>query len=466
MRRGIAIGWGAGLLLAASAVPARAEGPTYHREVAPILQKHCQDCHRPGEVAPFPLLDFEHARKRAADLVAVTSTGRMPPWPASTEYGGPFLDERILPEADVDTLAAWLEAGCPEGDPADGPEPRTFASDWPLGEPDVVLTMPESYALEAAGDDDFRVFVLRTDLPEDRWIKAVDFKPGNRRVVHHVIAAVDTSGVGRELDDKDPGPGYTAIGGFGDGVPIRAFLPIWTPGARPKYAPEGAGYVLPKGADVLIQVHYHKSGKPEADATSIGLYLADEPQSQAVRTGFVFPNPSPIQALKLAAKARAAQETGRRPSLEEMMGEVLVIPAGEAHYRVESSTDSGMMGRPLRRDVLLTSVMPHMHWLGKEFTFTAVKPDGTRVPLIRIDRWDFNWQGTYAFAEPIPLPAGTNFEMEATFDNSDANPYNPAHPPRRVVWGNGTNDEMCIGIYEYIVDDRPAPADGRGDGTP
>ncbi|WP_152052541.1 ascorbate-dependent monooxygenase [Tautonia marina] len=425
-----------------------ADVPTYHRDVAPILQRHCQDCHRPGEVAPFSLLEYDHARRRASDLLLVVEERRMPPWPASKDFGGPFRDERILSDAEIDTLQRWLDADTPEGDPADAPEPLTFAGDWPMGEPDLILTMAEPYALGAEGDDEFRVFVLPTDLPEDRWIRAVDFKPGNRRVVHHVIAGTDTSGRARELDAEDETPGYSAVGGFGDGVPIRSFLPIWVPGSTPRDAPEDAGYLLPKGADVLIQVHYHKSGKVEEDATAIGLYFSDEPLGREVRTGFVFPDVSMFQAMKARA---AMQEKGGRPGLNEFMREVLVIPPGEANYEVKGSTrQGGVMGRPLGRDVLLTAVMPHMHWLGKDFTLTAVLPDETRVPIIRIDRWDFNWQGTYALLEPVFLPEGTWFEMVAHFDNSAENPNNPSHPPVLVRWGDQTNDEMCIGIFEFV----------------
>jgi hypothetical protein len=184
-----------------------------------------------------------------------------------------------------------------------------FTSDWPLGEPDLVLTMGEAVRAGASGDDDFRVFVLPTNLPADRWIRAVDFKPGNRRVVHHVLAGVarDKSGRARELDAKDPKPGYTSAGGFGDGVQVMGFLPIWTPGSRPRYTPEGSGYFLPAGADVLIQMHYHKSGKVETDATSIGLYLSEAPLPKRVQTGFLFPSPSPFALAKLMVKAKLAQ---------------------------------------------------------------------------------------------------------------------------------------------------------------
>jgi len=467
--------WKLGLLCGVVALTSRVElvaaektAPTYHKDVVRILQRNCQDCHRPNQVAPFALLTYEQARRRAADLAHLTAERTMPPWPASLSYGGPFRDARVMTDAEIATLQAWVEAECPEGDPNDAPAPRTFSSAWPLGEPDLTLTMPEPYQVDASGDDDFRVFVLKTNLPEDRWIRSVDFRPGNRSVVHHVIASVDASGRGRELDAADPGPGYFALGGFGDGVPIRAFLPIWTPGAKPRYCPEGTGYMLPKGADILIQVHYHKTGKPETDATEVGLYLSKKPLLRQVHTGFVFPNISVKQAMAARQKIEAAKKAGKQPHIDDLLRDVLVIPAGEANYEVKASTKQrlGMMSRPLNRDILLTSVMPHMHWLGKDFTFTVVLPDGkTRVPLIKIDHWNFKWQGTYAFKEPIRVPKGSWFEMEAHFDNTDSNPFNQSKPAKLVRWGEGTNDEMCIGIYEWVaVEGDPEPVPRRGDG--
>ncbi len=452
MRRSISLGLLGSLCFVSAS---RGDSPTYYKDVVPILQKNCQDCHRPGQVAPFSLLTYDQARKRAADLAHVTSEKLMPPWPASPGVGGPFRDERILTDAEIGTLKAWSEAGCPEGDVKNAPTPRKFDSDWSLGKPDLVLTMPEAFELGAAGNDEFRVFVLKTNLPKDRWIRAVDFKPGNRKIVHHIIAGIDTSGKARELDAKDPGPGYTSIGGFGDGVPLKGFLPIWTPGSRARYTPEGSGYVLPAGADLLIQIHYHRNGKVETDATEVGLYLSEEPLPKQVRTGFVFPNVPQDQMMSMMTKAQEARTAGKQLAIDELLHDVLVIPAGETNYEVKANSKAGIMGRPLSRDILLTSVMPHMHWIGKDFTFTAILPDEkkTRVPLIEIKHWNFNWQGTYAFVEPIKLPKGTYFEMVAHFDNSDKNPLNQNKPPKIVNWGNQTNDEMCIGVYEYVVAD-------------
>ena len=449
--------WG-GLVILTALVPARAESPlprpaapTYHKDVAPILQKHCQDCHRPGQVAPFAMLTFEQARKRAADLAHVTGERIMPPWPASTTYGGPFADQRVLSDAEIATLRTWADADTPEGNPSDAPPPREFVSDdWPLGKPDLVLTNSEPYQLSASGDDEFRVFVLPTRFEKDRWIRAVDYRPGNRKVVHHVIGGIDSSGSARKKDKADPLPGYSSVGGFGDGVPLRGFLPIWTPGSRPRYAPKDAGYVLPAGTDVLIQVHYHKSGKPETDLTEIGLYLSDSPLPKRVETGFVFPD---ITQNQMVAAVQKLKDPNRRPELEDFMRDILVIPAGEARYVVKASTKKTAMGRPLPRDILLTSVMPHMHWLGKGLHVLGLwLPDEakTRIPLIKIDHWNFNWQGTYALAEPVRLPKGAWLEMEAHFDNSADNPLNPSKPPKLVHWGNQTSDEMCIGIFEFV----------------
>jgi hypothetical protein len=452
MRRTI---WALGALMTL-ATPALADEPvpTFHREVVRVFQKHCQDCHRPGQVAPFSLLSYDHARKRAADIVRVTEDRRMPPWPADPNYGGPFRDQRVMTEAEIDTLRAWVEAGCPEGDNTDAPAPREFASDWPLGKPDLILTMEEAYELTAEGNDDFRVFVLKTDLPEDRYIRAVDFKPGNRTVVHHILAGVDTSGRARELDAADPKPGYYSIS-FGEGVPMRNFLPFWTPGSRPREAPEGTGYLLPKGGDVLLQIHYHKSGKVEKDASSIGLYFSDQLLTRKVDIGVVFPAFPLDKVFAALNKVKEDRKVGRSMDIDELMKSFMVIPAGEENYEIKGTSRNMFLGAPLSRDILVTAVVPHMHWLGKDFTMKAVLPDGGEIPMIKIDRWDFNWQGTYVLEEPVRVPKGAWFELVAHFDNTDANPVNPQKPARTVYWGNQTNDEMCLGAFEFI-----SPEDG------
>ena len=403
------------------------EGPTYHENVEPILRTHCQECHRPGQVAPFSLLSYDQARKRAGDLAAVASDRVMPPWHASTTEGGPFRDVRVMTDSEIATLLAWAEAGAPEGNPDAAPPPPDFGSDWERGEPDLVLKPSEAYSLGASGRDEFRVFVLPTGLTEGRWVSAIDFRPGNPKVVHHVLAAFDTAGRAKRLDAADRAAGYATFSGFGQVLPGVPLLPSgglggWAPGKGASVSPEGVGRWLPAGADVLLQVHYHKSGKAETDATSIGLYFAEGPIDKQVLGRAVFP------------------PRGRgfgRPELR--------VPAGSANHEVTGELT-------LRDDFHLTAIVPHMHWLGKDFRLTAERPDGSRTTLIQIDQWDFNWQDTYELTDPIALPSGTKIAMEAHFDNSAANPANPSDPPKEVVWGEQTTNEMCIGFLQMTRD--------------
>ncbi len=402
-------------------LPAQGASPTYHREVERILQKQCQDCHRPGQVAPFPLLTFDQARKRAADLVSVTHDRQMPPWPASTREGGPFRDARILTDPEIAMLAAWVEAGCPEGDAADAPPARRFGSGWALGEPDLILTVPEAYTLKAEGPDEQRIFVLPTGLTAGRWVTGIEYRPGNAKVVHHVIGGVDTKRRGRVLDEADPKPGYRVFGGFGF-LP-EGFMSGWSPGRNDAFAPKGSGRYLPANSDLVMQVHYHPSGKEEVDQTRVGLYFAKEPVDKELSVRMVSP---PRGGL-----------LGLMPNLK--------IPPGANHHEVAGSI-------VLDDDRHLLGITPHMHWLGKDFRMTATLPDGSKRALIRVDRWDFNWQGVYDLVEAIPLPKGTRIDMLAHFDNSAANPDNPSSPPVEVRWGEQTTDEMCLGFLYFTRD--------------
>jgi hypothetical protein len=426
------LGLAAGLVTVLGAVPVGAaeKAPTFHRDVVRILQDECQDCHRPGEVAPFSLLTYEQARKRASDIAAVVEARKMPPWPASTTEGGPFRDARVLSSDEIATLTTWAEAGCPEGDPKDGPSPRTWNSEWALDKPDLELTMPEPYSLGAEGRDEFRVFVIPTGLTEGKWVSAIDLKPGNTKVVHHVLAAFDTAGRARTLDKADPDPGYKVFGGFG--IFPTGGIGGWAPGKRPQALPDGVGRYLPAGSDLLLQIHYHKSGKPETDASRIGLYFAGRPVDKQVRGNAVTP-----------------------PRAGVFVKPKLLIPAGDSSYEVTGTST-------IEQDSHVTAVAPHMHWLGKDFLLTATRPDGSKVTLIRIDDWNFNWQGTYDFVAPLPLPKGTRIDMRAHFDNTAQNPANPSSPPKDVKWGEQTTDEMCIGFMQLTFDDehrgnRPPP---------
>lgn len=378
--------------------------PTFTKHVAPILWKNCASCHRPGEVGPFSLLTYDDAAKRASFLADITADRRMPPWKAEPNFGH-FNDERILSDADIKTLREWAKAGAPEGDKKDLPTPPQFVEGWQLGTPDLILEMPEEFEVPADGPDIYRCFVLPIPTTENRTVAAAEFRPGNRRVVHHAIMYLDANGAGRQKDAKDPGPGYTSFGG--PGVLPTGGLGGWAPGAMPRKLPEGTGKFLRKGSDMLLQLHYHPDGKPAKDRSMVGIYFTKQPATTIVG-GLAILNTR------------------------------LSIPAGEKRHQVSAKSEA------LPCDVNLLGLGPHMHLLGREMKVTAKKPNGDVEPLFWTKDWDFNWQGSYGYAKPVRLPKGSVIEVEATYDNSADNPHNPNSPPKRVTWGEQTTDEMCL----------------------
>lgn len=394
---------------------------TYYRDVLPILQNQCQVCHRPDEVAPFALMTYKQAVNWADDIKEFTQNRKMPPW--KPVDGPAFQHERKLSAKELATLAQWADNGTPAGDPTDAPPPRRFPSGWQLGTPDLILTVPADYHLGANGNDVFRSFVLPTNLAEDKYVTAVELRPGNPRIVHHALTFIDTTGQARKLEqqekdrakdaaEKDAGPGYSAS--MGIGFLPRGGLGGWAPGQVPHHLPEGTGYFLPKGADVVLQIHYHRDGRDEQDRTSIGLYLAKKPVERRFQ-GMVIP------------------------------GRFFMIPAGDASYRVAG-------GIICQQDCQIHAVTPHMHMLGKEIKITLTPPDGKPQTLLAIKDWDYNWQETYFFKEPIAIKAGTRLDMEAVFDNSAQNPSNPNNPPRAVFAGRQTTNEMCFGFLGATSD--------------
>ncbi len=390
---------------------AAVKAPTFDRDIAPILYDKCAVCHRPGEVAPFSLLSYGDAAKRAKQIARVTGERIMPPWKAEPGYGE-FANDRHLTTDQIDLIQEWAKSGAVEGSAADLPPAPKFTDGWTLGEPDVVLEPDEDFHLAAEGPDLYRCFVIPSKFTEDHYIAAMEIRPGNRKVVHHVIMHFDTTGAARELDAKDPGPGYTAFGGVG--FKSGGTIGGWAPGNYPTYLPDGVGRFVPKGADLVMQVHYHRSGKPETDRTKVGLYFAKGPVDKRLRARMV---------LKF----------------------LLRIPPGDPDYVVHSSIT-------LENDVTAYRVTPHMHLLGKDMKVTAILPDETAVPLVHVVNWDFNWQTSYEFAKPIRLPAGTKVTLEAHYDNSSKNPLNPHNPPEVVHWGEQTTEEMCIAFLNFTLD--------------
>ncbi len=387
--------------------PPKVAPPTYAREVSRILQKNCQECHRKGQVGPFPLETYEQARKRSRDIADVAEDRVMPPWKPVPGIGPKFRHDRSLSDAEIATLVSWANSGAPEGNPADLPPPATFADDWALGMPDLILEPAEPYAIPADGPDIYRCFVVPTDLPDDVYISAIEYRPGNRRVVHHMLTYVDVKGEARKRDAKDPGPGYECFSG--PQVEIHGDLGGWAPGNEPSRLPEGIGRCLPKGADVVMQLHYHPSGKAETDRSRIGLHFSRKPIKQILHW------------------SAAINMEGLR------------LPAGARDVEIKAAW-------PVPVDVKAHAVTPHMHLLGRDMLMSVTYPDGRTEDLVKIADWDFAWQNTYYFAKPLDLPKGSVLKVVAHYDNSAGNPRNPNHPPKPVHWGEATTDEMCIGF--------------------
>jgi peroxiredoxin len=436
--------------------PAADAGVSYHRDVVPILQQHCQSCHRPGEVGPFSLMTYKQAVNWASDVTQYTHDRKMPPWKPTA--GAEFKNTRSLSDKQIATLAAWEKAGCPEGDPKDAPPPMKFPDGWQLGEPDLVLTPEEDMHVAAGGADLFRCFVLPTGLTEDKYIVAYEVKPGNAAVVHHALNFFDTTGNARKLLDRekakaaknpnpaDHGPGYSVAMGIGfiplpadakPGIPPIGSFGGWAPGQLGTRFPEGTGYYLPKEADVILQVHYHRTGKPEADRPKIGLYFAKKPVEKRWQTLAVGEAGNPLFPL-LATN----------------------IPAGKPDHVIKRAAW-------LTADANLHSVLPHMHLIGRSIKVTMTPPGGEPVVLVDIKDWDYNWQETYWFKEPIRAKAGTRLEVEGVYDNSTSNPNNPNNPPQVVLFGEQTSNEMLFGFIgatpvgkERLRLSRMAPAGG------
>ncbi len=382
--------------------------PTFSKEVAPILQKNCQQCHRAGQVGPFPLVTYEQARKRADDISNVVLDRRMPPWKPDPKVGPALKHSKALSDDEIAVIAAWAESGAPEGDKADLPAPPTYRDGWALGDPDLILEPSEDFAIPAEGDDIYRCFVIPTNLPEDKYIAAIEYQPGNRKVVHHVLTYVDTAGQARKRDEADPGLGYTCFSG--PGIEVTGDLGGWAPGNEPAFLPDGVGRILKSKGDVVMQVHYHPSGKPETDRTRIGVYFARKPIKQ-------------ILHWNLAANFG------------------LVIPPQSKNFEVDAGWKIPEQGWKVPVDVTALAVTPHMHTHGRDMTVTVTYPDGRNEDLIRIGDWDFNWQNTYYFEKPIDLPKGTLVKVRAHYDNPSQ---------KRVTWGEATTDEMCIGFLAVV----------------
>lgn len=424
--------------------PVIEHGPVeFHRDIEPLLQKHCQRCHHPGEVAPFSLMTFDQAVQWSADIKSYTADRLMPPWSATG--GLPLQNDLSLRPDEIDLFARWVDEGCPRGDPADAPPPMTFPDqeDWQGSRPpNLVLTMPGTFHLAAQGEDHYRTIVLPLNNSEELYVERIAFIPGNRKAIHHCLVFYDGTGlplaaqnrlgnpVPKGSDDEDYGPGYDS--GMGLGFVPNPIQPVrnaanaggqlvgWVPGAGPLDFPPGVRRVIPSDAAILMQIHYVRTGKPEIDDSSrIAIWFTKEPPP-LYSHGYLL-------------------DTDFR-----------LIPKGDASFKT-----TGL--REITSDCHLWLMAPHMHRLGKEFRIWYQPPDSTnRELLLEITDWDFNWQHRYLPKEPFPMKKGGRLHAEAVYDNSVDNPRRPPGPERTVFLGESTDDEMGFAIIGTIVEEPPS----------
>jgi len=398
-----------GCALAFDPVAERALDVTYHNRISRIIQNNCQTCHRVGGVAPFPLETYDQVFGRRAMIAYMTENHRMPPWFAHRDVGQ-WANDRSLSERDLNDLLAWAKGKAPEGDPRDGPLPRTWVAGWNIGKPDAILEIPKPFDIPAQGVVDYQYMYVKTDFPEDRWIERMEIRPTAPEAVHHVLVFLEAP----LPPGKEPGPDFQ--GG------IDGFFAATVPGTFGTFYPEGAAKRLPKGSWLKFQIHYTPRGTAKVDQTRLALVFAKGPPEQEVATGSAY-------------------------------NAEFAIPPGAPNHEVKAEY-------VFKRAGTLLSFFPHMHLRGKAFRYDLVLPDGSEQELLRVPRYDFNWQLFYSLKTPLPVPAGARLRATAWYDNSTGNPFNP-DPSKEVKFGEQTSDEMMIGYFDWL----PAPHSNWALGT-
>lgn len=391
---------------------------TFNEHIAPIIHQNCTTCHRPEQSGPFPLITYRDVKKRSLTIEEVLLDRYMPPWKPVNENIH-FANDRRLTEKQIDLFSAWVKDGAPEGDSSKKPKTPEYPSGWYLGKPDLVVTMNGKFEIPAGGKDIYRSFVFPVNLPADKWVKAVELRPKAKSSMHHALFFIDTKRQARQLDGSDGKAGIRGMGFLrgqsGRNIdPSAAFggsggLGGHVPGAVPSKLPGDLAMFLPKGSDVIMQTHFHPSGKKEVEQAELALYFVDK----APKINLV-----PIQIPPVFGATKGIN-----------------IPAGEKNYVVEDS-----LTLPVPVKAML--VGGHAHYICSSMKMTATRPDGKTLTLMEIDDWDLDWQDRYQFKKPIDLPAGTVLKTRLVYDNSADNPENPFSPPRRITWGQKSTDEM------------------------
>jgi len=412
------------VLVFASTLGAEApQNPSFNRDVLPILQNRCQECHRPGEIAPMPFVTYKQTRPWAKAIREAVLLRKMPPWFAEPGCG-PFGNDRSLTGQEIDALVKWADAGAPEGSVKDRPPTRQWTEGWNIANPDAVFAMPHAFALPPSGDVEYQYIVIPTGFTEDKWVRDAELRPGNRAAVHHAVVYIRERGLtwlwGALTGVPFVPPGLTPRERLSNGATTSDILLVYSPGNVPVKWEPGLAKLVPAGADLVFQLHYTTSGHASNDQTSLGL---------------VFTRDSP----------------GRRVLTLQIGNDRFIIPPGDPHYRVAA-------WGTLPNDATLMSFFPHMHLRGKSFEYNLVEPGGKRRTLLRVTPYNFYWQLSYQLAHPLALKAGAEIECVGYFDNSRGNPNNP-DPEDAVRFGPQSREEMMIGFFDVAVDariDKPA----------
>jgi len=417
----------AALMVAGVARPVtNAASVTYHQDIAPLIADRCAMCHHDGGSAPFALETYADVKRRAALIATVTRNRYMPPWKADPS-NGPFVGQHPLSDAEIALITEWAAGGAIEGDPsgAAGSPPgnreaatadRGSTSGWQLGTPDLIVTPTAPYTLQADGTDVFRIFVLPLPVSTTRFVRGLEFRPGNPKVVHHANIRVDTTHAARALDEADPRPGYSGLIPHAAHYPEGHFLG-WTPGQVAPLSPNDLAWTLERDTDLVVEIHMQPSGKPESVQPSVGIYFGDTAPT-------------------------------RTPAMLRLGRQSIDIPAGDQRYTI---TDSYTV--PV--DVRVEALQPHAHYRARDIRGEATLPDGSKRELIHIRDWDFRWQHVYRFVTPFWLPKGTTLSMEYRYDNSATNVRNPERPAKRARWGQRSSDEMGDLWIQVLTRDEP-----------
>jgi mono/diheme cytochrome c family protein len=384
---------------------------TFNKDILPIFQKNCQECHRPGEIAPMSLLTYTDARPWAKAIKTAVLEQKMPPWFADPKVGH-FANDRRLSQADIQTLVAWVDHGAPEGDAKDKPAARTFQSGWNI-KPDMVIEMPKAFQLPATGTIDYQYILVKGDIKEDLWVKEAEMRPSNNAVLHHGKVWVRPPG-SHWMENATPGVPYSTGMGRNSTSEGNDIIGKYNPGLGAQaFNIDGSAKLIPKGSDFVFELHYTAIGKPATDISRVGLVLSKEPPANRYYT-----SPGTPAALNL------------------------VIPPNDPNVEVVSESTVGS-------DIKLVYIQPHAHLRGKDFEIRVVYPSGEKETVFK-GKFDFNWQLGYDLAKPLLLPKGTKIVSIAHYDNSANNPYNP-DPTKEVLWGPQNWDEMQSVFLGFIM---------------